>query len=35
MSEFWSDYIVCVVVFGSVMIGVVSGGLGCYVYFCC
>ena len=32
MSEFWSDYTVRVVVFGSALIGAVSGALGCYAY---
>ena len=32
MSEFWSDYTVRVVVFGSALIGAGSGALGCYAY---
>ncbi len=32
MSEFWNDYTVRVVIFGSAMIGAVSGSLGCFAY---
>lgn len=32
MIEFWTDYTVRVVVFGSTLIGAVSGALGCYAY---
>ncbi|MEL6896274.1 MAG: metal ABC transporter permease, partial [Planctomycetota bacterium] len=32
MIELLSDYTVRVVIFGSVMIGAVSGALGCYAY---